>query len=207
MIFWVSWYAVLIRKNQKTGSVTIANSLQDTLYYHYVSRCVRRAFLCGYDTYSKQSYEHRRQWLEDKLLKTADIFALKLCAYPVMSNHYHVVLHVRLDLAGAWSEREVVERWQQLFSGTHLSQQFIANAPLNAAQKARLAEDIALWRSRLSDISWFMRIVNEAIARKANKKDRCTGRFWEGRFKSQALLDERARRVYWFQAREHWPAI
>ncbi len=42
-------------------------SLQDTPYYHVVSRCVRRAFLCGDDAHSGQSYEHRRQWVVDKL--------------------------------------------------------------------------------------------------------------------------------------------
>lgn len=167
-------------------------SLEDTPFYHCVSRCVRRAYLCGYDRYSRRSYEHRRDWLEIKLLSVADIFAIKLCAYAVMSNHYHVVLHVRIDQANDWSEREVVERWHRLFSGSLFSQRMLAGEPLLDTEWRVLRTQIKLWRQRLCDISWFMRIVNESIARQANAEDRCTGRFWEGRFKSQALLDERA---------------
>jgi len=167
-------------------------SLNDTPYYHCVARCVRRAFLCGVDHYSGNDYEHRRQWLENKLHSTADAFAIKLCAYAVMSNHYHVVLHVRPDIAREWSDREVVQRWHSLFSGNLVSQRFLESQPLSTIQAKLLDKDIAVWRARLCDISWYMRIVNEAIARKANHEDNCTGRFWEGRFKSQALLDERA---------------
>jgi len=167
-------------------------SLNDTPYYHCVARCVRRAFLCGVDHYSGNDYEHRRQWLENKLHSTADAFAIKLCAYAVMSNHYHVVLHVRPDIAREWSDREVVQRWHSLFSGNLVSQRFLESQPLSTIQAKLLDKDIAVWRARLCDISWYMRIVNEAIARQANHEDNCTGRFWEGRFKSQALLDERA---------------
>ena len=90
-------------------------SLSDTPFYHCVSRCVRRAFLCGTDHYLGNNYEHRRDWLETKLLQTADVFAIKLCAYAVMHNHYHVVLHVRPDIASDWTDLDVVNRWHRLF--------------------------------------------------------------------------------------------
>ncbi len=54
-------------------------SLQDTPYYHVVSRCVLRAFLCGEDTHSGQSYEHLRQWVVDKLGQLSRLSAI-LCS-------------------------------------------------------------------------------------------------------------------------------
>ena len=69
-------------------------SLDDTPYYHCICRCVRRAFLCGRDHCSGQDYEHRRQWVVDRLALLVQVFAVDLCAYAVMSNHYHLVLKV-----------------------------------------------------------------------------------------------------------------
>ncbi|MEJ2376548.1 MAG: hypothetical protein P8Y71_14400 [Pseudolabrys sp.] len=167
-------------------------SLEATPYYHCVSRCVRRAFLCGEDTHSGQSYEHRRQWIVDRILQLAGVFAVDVCAYAVMSNHYHVTLYVDQAQAQAWDDAEVIGRWNKIFKGDALARRFLNGEPLSKTESRLLKGSIAKWRSRLMDISWYMRCLNESIARQANAEDGCTGRFWEGRFKSQALLDEKA---------------
>ena len=86
--------------------------VEDTPYYHCISRCVRRSFLCGVDHYTGVSYEHRRQWVEDRLLFLAEVFAIDVCAYAVMSNHTHVVLHINTAKAASSAGK-------YLTSGTH----------------------------------------------------------------------------------------
>ena len=164
--------------------------LSETPYYHCVSRCVRRAFLCGEDLITGKSFEHRRAWIEARILYLAQIFSIHICAYAVMSNHLHIVLYVDEKQAGNWSVHEILRRWHLLHKGTSFTQQY-ARGDTMPAYAMELAERSAeAYRDRLTDISWFMRELNEPIARQANQEDECTGRFWEGRFKSQALLDE-----------------
>ena len=167
-------------------------SISDTPYYHCVSRCVRRAFLCGEDKLSGKSYEHRRYWIEERLVFLAQVFAVELCAYAVMSNHTHVVLYINEAKAKQWTDREVVERWHTLHKGSLVTQQYIKDGFVPDYLQPLLEATVQQYRMRLMDISWYMRELNEPIARKANIEDGCTGRFWEGRFKSQALLDEAA---------------
>jgi REP element-mobilizing transposase RayT len=167
-------------------------SLSDTPYYHCVSRCVRRAFLCGKDPLTGFDFEHRRQWIVDRINLLAEVFAVDVCAYAVMSNHYHVVLYIDSDQCRRWTDREVALRWCRIFSGPLLVQRWLDGESLSAAECDRVSQFIEVWRQRLISLSWYMRCLNEAIARLANQEDRCTGRFWEGRFKSQALLDEKA---------------
>ncbi len=109
-----------------------------------------------------------------------------------MSNHTHVVLHVDQAMAESWSLEEVIERWHGVFSGISLSHRYLQGDVLCEAEWDKLREVAEIWRGRLMSISWFMRCLNEHIARLANAEEGCTRRFWEGRFKSQVLLDEAA---------------
>lgn len=163
--------------------------LEETPYYHCVSRCVRRAFLCGEDRLSGRSYEHRREWVVDQLKQLTEVFAIGISAYAVMHNHNHIVVKVDQSCALAWSKDEVIFRWTRLYNPSPIVARYLDGIELSKAEKAVVSEDIEKWRHRLYDISWFMRNLNETIARRANEEDGCTGRFWEGRFKSQALLD------------------
>jgi len=128
-----------------------------------------------------------------------------ICAYAIMSNHYHLAVHVDQQRAKSWLRQEVVERWCKLFSKPTIVDRW--QHGLCSEVEREIAEGIVeLWRRRLCDVSWYMRCLNEHLARRANAEDGCTGRFWagscsmhrrhslhpcrsEGRFKSQALLD------------------
>nr|WP_232364402.1 transposase [Salinimonas lutimaris] len=140
-------------------------------------------------------YEHRRQWVEDRILLLAEIFCVDVCAYAVMNNHTHLVLRINKVKADALSVDEIIHRWRKLYKGVLLIQRYsdpCQREVLSEAEIATVKSIAEVYRHRLYDISWFMRLLNEYIARLANKEDDCTGHFWEGRFKSQALLDETA---------------
>lgn len=166
--------------------------LDSTPYYHCIARCVRQAYLCGTDADSGRCFDHRKAWLIARMRRLAQAFAIDIAAYAVMSNHYHLVLHVNRERSRHWSKDEVIRRWLMLYSGPPLIQRYREGKRLLKAEQAQLDQWVDSRRQRLSSISQFMACMNEYIARRANQEDRCKGRFWEGRFKSQALLDDAA---------------
>ncbi len=156
--------------------------------FHCVSRCVRRAFLCGRDQYSGEDYEHRKDWVYKRLRFLCEVFGYGVCGYAVMSNHLHVILQVDGDLHRRWSDEEVLRRWNLLHPwqrdetgrGVPMSESLINQILVN---KSRIQE----LRKRLGNLSWFMKSLSEYIARLANREDGVTGRFWEGRFRMKEL--------------------
>ena len=164
---------------------------EKTQIVHCINRCVRRAFLCGTDPHSNQCYEHRRTWIRNRFEFLASVFAIDCLTYTVLSNHFHLILRNRPDIARQWSDAEVARRWLTLCP--------IRKDDSGSAKEPNDNEILAITgdrqkvkelRKRLSDISWWMRFTAEKIARQANREDRCTGRFWQGRFSAVPILDE-----------------
>ena len=165
-------------------------SITDTPYYHVVSRCVRRAFLASFDRFTQTSFEHRRQWIVNRMIHLSTIFSIDICAYAVMSNHYHIVLKVEDNKQ--WQKKQVFETWKKLYQLPYLAERYLKDE-ITSRIELRLVKKLAKeYKKRLMSISWFMKCLNQYIAVKANREDNCKGHFWESRFKSQALLDENA---------------
>ena len=157
--------------------------------YHCISRCVRRAFLCGLDRYLGKSFEHRREWVRKRLGFLVEVFAMDLVAYAIMSNHLHTLLRNRPDIVLLWPDEEVAIRWRRLFPLRHVRGKPAEPNHTEILAITSIPELVAQYRERLSSISWFNRCLNEQIAKMANVEDECKGRFWEGRFKSQRVED------------------
>ena len=166
--------------------------VDDTPFYHITSRCVRRSFLCGIDPATGTDYSHRRLFIEQRIHLLSSVFAIDIAAYAVMSNHLHLIVKLSPEQVDDWSDREVAERWTSLFKGPLLIQQYRNGIALSTAEQSTLTAIIDTYRLRLADLGWFMKCLNEPIARQANQEDGCTGHFWEARYRSQALLTEAA---------------
>lgn len=161
--------------------------------YHCWSRCVRRAFLCGTDEYTGQCFDHRKEWIRERARFLASVFAIDPLSYGLMSNHQHLLLRVFSKLSVMWTPEEVARRWLLLCPKRR--EQDGSPSPASEEEIEEITKDVkrlAELRRRLGSVSWFMKSLNEFIARRANREDECTGAFWEGRFKCKRIEDEAA---------------
>ena len=159
--------------------------------YHVWSRCVRQQFLLGRDVLTGRNFDHRKQWIYERVQELVRIFAIDTCVYAILSNHYHLIVRNRVDLTAQWSDEEVVRRWWQLYPERRDDHGAPAQ-PTELEIRSLLAdqEKVDEKRKRLSSISWFMKSLNESISRRANAEDGTKGHFWSERFGCRNLLDE-----------------
>jgi REP element-mobilizing transposase RayT len=161
--------------------------------YHCYNRIVRSGRLFGFDPYTKKNYDHRKEWVRQRLIFLTSCFGIEVGGYACMINHLHIILKSSSKAANSWSDREVARRWLRLFPKDR-DEFGNPQDPEDCHIEAITGNPglVDTYRNRLNSISWFMKSLNEWISRKANKEDRCTGKFWEGRFKCTALKNQGA---------------
>ena len=168
---------------------------------HVMNRTVRRCFLLGDDPISGKNFDHRKGWMEEQLELQARHFSIDLICYALMSNHFHLILRSRPEIVATWDDTEVARRWLMLCpkrkpskrkNSKNNSKKDTSPEPTQAEINAIINDpaEVKELRSRLSDISWWMRLLSQKIGSRANRDDKEVGKFWQSRFKGVKLLDE-----------------
>ncbi len=161
--------------------------------YHAFNRTVRRSYLHGVDPLTGIDYGYRRERFRQRMQFLAQRFCIDVLAFAIIPNHWHCVLRNRPDLVRALSDRQVAVRWLSLTSRKRCQNKL--GGEIQGSEITQITSDpsrVAELRLRLSDISWFIRLMCQTIARECNLEDECTGRFFEERFKLKRLEDEPA---------------
>lgn len=158
---------------------------------HLSNRVVRRCFLFGKDVLTGANYDHRKGWIDELIQHFAANFGIDLLAFALMSNHLHLVLRSRPDVVETWSDAEVARRW--LMICRCIKKDANPDAHPTDAEISRICNSphrVKEVRLRLSDFSWWMRLLCQRIAQRANQEDKATGKFWESRFNGVRICDE-----------------
>ena len=158
---------------------------------HVMNRTVRRCFLLGDDPLTGRNYDHRKEWLEIQLKRQAGLFGIDLLCQSIMSNHFHLVLRSRPDVFAVWDDSEVARRWMTLCPVRRKPNgepETPTEVELNSIRRDK--QKLTEIRSRLSDISWWMRLLCQHIGQRANREDEEVGKFWQARYQAVRLLDE-----------------
>ena len=160
---------------------------------HVMNRVVRRCILFGDDPISGKNFDHRKVWIEDQLRLQAACFGIDLLGFAILPNHFHLILRSRPDCVEHWDDTEIARRWLTLCPIRKTADGQAAEPTDEELNTIRLdTVRLKVIRLRLSDLSWWMRILCQQIARRANEEDQQLGKFFQARFKAVRLLDEQA---------------
>jgi hypothetical protein len=158
---------------------------------HVMNRVVRRCFLMGIDELTGKNYDHRKTWVENELKRLAAGFGIDLLTFSILSNHFHLILRSRPDVVETWDDTEVARRWLLLCPVRKTADGRAAEPSEPELNSIRFdADKLKAIRSRLSDISWWMRLLSQRIAQKANAEEKILGKFWQNRYRAVRLIDE-----------------
>ena len=120
-------------------------------------------------------HEHLCRSVESRLLERTEVFAVRVHAYALMSNHSHVVVRIGPLDAAVWPPENVASRWVGLFPETAGGEVDPIACQTKDQNLRGNADRLETCRQTLSSLRWFMRNLIEPIARRADREDSCTG--------------------------------
>jgi hypothetical protein len=153
--------------------------------YHCWNELVQQRHLFGFDELTGRDYSYRKEWVRDRFKELAGKMAIDFLDYAILGNHLHVVLRNRPDIVDTWTDEEVARRWWFVCPGRKNADGSVPDP--KPCEIGPLLKDAKKYRSRLSDISWIMRLACQRIAVRANREDDVRGRFFAHRFDCKRL--------------------
>jgi len=136
----------------------------------------------------------RKLWLDNRLEELSQIFSVAVAGFSTMDNHLYVLVRLDPGIASGWSDEEVVRRWGRLFPPRDRSRQPLPVSNNWVAWRLKDAGWLARARERLQSRSWFIKCLKEPLSRLADRQEQTRGAFFEGRFKSVAVLEKPGKR-------------
>ncbi len=153
-------------------------------YYHVTSRCVQGDYLLRDDD------DTRKTMMQDLLRKLHDAYAVDVCSFSIMDNHFHGVLRLNPDAAERWTDRQVMERWGKIHPPRNGSRRPLPITEEWIDQQVADTKNVAKTREKICSASQFMKDLKQPIAEFVNRQNKRKGHFWDGRFNSVAILDD-----------------
>jgi hypothetical protein len=128
--------------------------------------------------------------IESELRRLSKLFAIRVGGYAIMGTHFHLLLHVNVELAKNWSPVEVVNRWALLCPPKNKKRERLRGEELQfwIDDKAKDRAYVEELRKRLTDLGWFHRFLKQPLSVFVNKLENCSGTLFQGRFKSVAVI-------------------
>jgi hypothetical protein len=186
-----------LRSHESRSIVMPAHARKDLVrdgevaVYHVWSRCVQSVWLCGLDPRTGIDYSYRKDWIEKLLRYQADVFAIDVGSFHLLSNHKHAVLCTRPDLAETWSDEEVAWRWKMAWPRWENNQWLCEPSDQDIREVlSHGSERIEQIRCNLSSLSWFMARWKEPVARAANEETETRGHMWAERYGCRELTSD-----------------
>jgi len=161
----------------------------ESAYAFIICRSARTLLITTCDRSNSTADAHRVDFIENLIRLFARYFCISVHSHAVLPNELRLVLGTHPDVVQTLDDAEVARRWLMLCP-TLRSTTPPSSEPAENEIIAMCADspNIAQIRLRLSDISWFMRLLQQRITLFCNREDKLTGRLWTDRYRSVVLL-------------------